>query len=199
MKDPLVASRTFVTREQSQSESVEDFSTALKHIFKQAYPTEALTSTILLQRFLTGLRPPIGQQLLLRKKPGDLAEAITIAAEVEYALNFGCAHINKQNEVSVVQCPTQPHKVEYHAVDQLSKLQSSITEMTKRMEALESALEARRQIEIPTAGSGRTTARNRERDRRTCFLCGQEGHLKRNCPLNYNGPARMAGSWSRPY
>ena len=118
---------------------------------------------------------------------------------MEYALNFDGAHINKQNEVSVVQCPTQPHKEEYHAVDQLSKLQSSITEMTKGMEALESALEARRQIEIPTAGSGRTTARNRERDRRTCFLCGQEGHLKRNCPLNYNGPTRMAGSWSRLY
>ena len=96
MKDPLVASRTFVTREQSQSESVEDFSTALKHFFKQTYPTEALTSSILLQRFLTGLRPPIGQQLLLRKKPEDLAEAITIAAEVEYALNFDGAHVNKQ-------------------------------------------------------------------------------------------------------
>ena len=36
MKDPLVASRTFVTREQSQTESVDDFLTALKHIFKQA-------------------------------------------------------------------------------------------------------------------------------------------------------------------
>ena len=105
MKDPLVASRTFVTREQSQSESVEDFSTALKHIFKQAYPTEALTLTILLQRFLTGLRPPIGQQLLLRMKPGDLTEAITIAAEFEYALNFGGAHINKR-KCSAVPDPT---------------------------------------------------------------------------------------------
>ena len=54
---------------------------------------------------------------------------------MEYALNFDGAHINKQNEVNVVQCPTQPHKEEYQAVDQLSKLQSSITEMTKRMEA----------------------------------------------------------------
>ena len=200
-EDPLAAARAFVARDQGPSESIDEFSSALKKIFKQGYPSEATTSAVLLQRFLTG-RPSISQQILLRKKPEDLAEAITIAMEVEYALSFDGGRKKEPSEVNLVQRPTQTHEQPHHAADQLSKLQSSLDEMTKRMEALEAALTAQRQAQLfagATAGNKRTAAGNRDRDRRTCFLCGQEGHIKRSCPLNYPGPARTAGGWPGPY
>ena len=87
-EDPLVASRCFNQRNQSQDEKVADFSDALKKLYKSAYPGESLTSAVLLQRFLTGLHPEIGRQLLLRKKPANFADALKDAIDIEYALQF---------------------------------------------------------------------------------------------------------------
>ena len=175
-----------MARDQLPSENVEDFAAALKTIFRQAYPGEATSSTVLLQRFLTGLRASISQQVLLRKKPENLTEAIAIAAEVEYALSFDGGRKKKADDVNLLQRPSQDH--EQPQANQLSRLQSSLDEMTKRIEALESAL----------------TTQNRDRrrftrDSRVCFLCRQEGHIKRNCPLNYMGPAPRAGGWPGQY
>ena len=41
-----------------------------------------MTSAVLLQHFLTGLRPEIGRQLLLRNKPANFADALTDAIQV---------------------------------------------------------------------------------------------------------------------
>lgn len=62
-----------------------DFASKLRKLFKQAYPSESTTSNALLQRFLTGLRSLVGQQLLLCEKLDDLTEAIESVSEVEYA------------------------------------------------------------------------------------------------------------------
>ena len=48
-----------------------------------------MTSTVLLQRFLTGLHPEIGWQLLLREKPANFAAAVKDTTAIEYALEFG--------------------------------------------------------------------------------------------------------------
>ena len=84
-EDPLVASRNFNQRKQDHSEKVVD---SLKKLYKSAYPGEAVTSTVLLQCFLTGLRPEIARQLLLRNRPTDFAAALKDAIEIEYALEF---------------------------------------------------------------------------------------------------------------
>ena len=47
-----------------------------------------MESTVLLQKFLTGIRPPIARQMLLQKKSANLAEAIKDAAGVEFSLKF---------------------------------------------------------------------------------------------------------------
>lgn len=101
-EDPLAAARAFVARDQNPSESVEDFAGALK---KFSSTDEAATSTVLLQRFLTGLRPQISQQLLLRKKPESLVEAIASATEVEYAQSFDGGRKKEPSEVNLVQRP----------------------------------------------------------------------------------------------
>ena len=65
-EDPLLASRNFNQQAQGHNEKVADFAASLKKLFKSAYPCELMTSALLLQRFLTGLRSEIGCQLLLR-------------------------------------------------------------------------------------------------------------------------------------
>ena len=88
MQDPLTAGKLFMARCQHTDEKVADFAVSLKKLFKQAYPDEALTSGILLQRFVTGLLPTISQQVLLQGKPKSLDTAVKSAQGVEYALNF---------------------------------------------------------------------------------------------------------------
>ena len=55
-EDPLLASKNFNQRSQGPDEQVNDYASALKKLFKIAYPEEATTSTVLLQQFVMGLR-----------------------------------------------------------------------------------------------------------------------------------------------
>ena len=88
-EDPLVASRNFNLHSQTPGERVADFASSLKQLFKSSYPGEALTSAVLLQKFLMGLRPEIGRQLLLHQKPANFNAAVKDAMAIEYALEFG--------------------------------------------------------------------------------------------------------------
>ncbi len=65
-KDSLMVAKSIVERTQHSQEKATDFATKLKKLFKQAHPKERLTSAVLLQRFVTGLRPTFGLQLLLQ-------------------------------------------------------------------------------------------------------------------------------------
>ena len=86
--DQFSAAASFNRRNQGPDERSSDFAMALGKLFKVAYPSEASTSPVLLQRFVTGLRPPISRQLLLRKRPTDLSDAIRDATDIEQALEF---------------------------------------------------------------------------------------------------------------
>ena len=88
-EDPLVASKQFNQRNQGPEEKVKDFASTLKRLFKDAYTAELMTSAVLLlQRFLTGLRPEIGRQLLLRNRPTTFTDVLKDVEEIEYALAF---------------------------------------------------------------------------------------------------------------
>ena len=203
-EDPLAAAREFVSRDQHPNERAEDFATALKRLFKQAYPSEAATSSVLLQRFMTGLRPSVSQQLLLRSKPKELSEAIEGAAAVEYTLSFDKGRAtNQPKSVHALQPCVTPKEC---SQDKISALQNSLEEMTKRMEALETALKGQEgrskppPMDVDTGGGGKNSVgvrpESRSRNRRivTCYFCGLDGHIRRNCPaLNFSGPARTAG------
>ena len=56
IKDALLAGCLFITRDQGPLEKVINFAKEPKKLFAQAYPSEATSSAILLQRFLTGLQ-----------------------------------------------------------------------------------------------------------------------------------------------
>ncbi|KAL5516223.1 hypothetical protein EMCRGX_G001504 [Ephydatia muelleri] len=55
-REPLEAGKLFMTRSQLERERVTEFAMQLKKLFKQAYPEEDSTSSILLQRFVMGLK-----------------------------------------------------------------------------------------------------------------------------------------------
>ncbi len=197
-KDSLVAAKSFVERTQHSQEKATDFAAELKKLFKQAYPEESLTSAVLLRRFVTGLRPTVGRQLLLQGKPESLEGAITAAADIEYA--FGFADTRGTDEDGRVKCEVNALRT---GVDtKVEQLQQALEIMTKRFEALESQLKDRQRPQQAPAYQARPPRGRRRQGRpeRKCFACGEEGHFWRQCPLNYHEPARKVGdSWQSKY
>ena len=115
---------------------------------------------------MTGLRPAVSQQLLLRGTPKELSEAIEGATAVEYALNFDTSNA-LQPAVHALHQPypcAAPKKETSEPKHQLDALQNSFNEMIKRMEALETALNA------PTSGS------------RNSSLSGESSHSEVRAP-----------------
>ena len=153
-----------------------------------------MTSSVLLQRFLTGLRPEISRQLLLRKKPSNFTEALADAVDIEYALKFNEPDVNVQAMAQPQRKPEQPDTV---------TLQNSLADLTRRLASLEGTLQrSQTPSNIPQYtrriyNGGRSQGQRRDRCVGPCYDCGEEGHLFRNCPLNYYGPASQVDE-SRP-
>jgi hypothetical protein len=183
--DPLIAGKDFMTCAQLPNENVEDFSLRLRKLFKSAYETQDATSEVLLQRFLTGLLPHISRQVLTLGKPATLNEAVKSAVQVEYALRFGekvIAHNVVADTVSNEEITTV-HKQE-------AELQGMMKDLVERMERLESAM---RNDQRQYTGRGR----GRPVQDRTCWACGEKGHMRRDCHLNCKGPVQRARGWPR--
>ena len=177
-KDPLAAARDFQMRVQGPAEKARDFAVAIKKKFKEAYLDEAMTSTVLLQKFMTGLRSSTGCQLLLKGKPASLDDAIKQAVEIEYALEFsddGSLGV-RQQDILTVQDSSNSDR------EELERLTKLIESLSRKVENIEEKL-------------GQP---HRNTETRTCYQCGMVGHLKRQCSLNSHGPARkVTGGWPR--
>ena len=76
---------------------------------------------MLLQRFLTGLCPEIGRQLLLRMKPTDFPAAVKTAVDVEYALQFDGSDECINAIRHTTQKPTQAPDVLCQSIETLTK------------------------------------------------------------------------------
>ena len=188
-RDPLTTGQAFMSRHQSTGEAVRDYAADIKKLFKESYPEEAQTSPILLQRFLTGLSPPICRQLLLRGKPTTLEQAIADATSIEYALNFEPIP-EECSEVNIVHKP-RPQPVDN---SDSQKLHSLVESMTKKMAELEAKLDSATRNQQRYSGRRRPPNTNNPR---TCWQCGEPGHVRRYCPLNESRPVRSMGGWPR--
>jgi len=153
----------------------------LKKFFTESYPSEPLTSAILLQRFLTGLSPPICRQLLLKGQPPSLDEAIKQATDAEYALSFESNHEEVHHVNAVNQKPPQQPS------QQSDQLEIMMEKMTKRLEALETKLQ-----------QPRVSYRQPKPPKQVCWICGEPGHLQKDCPLNEERSTWKVGGWPKP-
>ena len=135
-QDPLTAGKLFISRCQCSGEKAVDFADHLK-LFKQAYPDEDLASGILLQCFLTGLAPPVSQQMLLHGQPTTFEQAVQKTKEVEYVLNFEMKPTKPaMKDINVI---NKPHTKEDPKL--AIQLQQALDQMTKRLEALKTRLQ----------------------------------------------------------
>ena len=162
-EDPLIASKNFNQHNQGQGEKVTDFTSSLKQLFKSGYPGEAMTSTVLLQKFLTGFRPEIGQQLLLREKPANFAAVVKDATAIKYALEFG-------GEDSSVHTIERTQKT-----SEASNTTALLDTLTKGLESLELAIQ---QTWTGPHQQAKGFAYNRNPGQHR-NKCGEKGHLRR--------------------
>ena len=137
--DPLVASKNFNVRDQQPNKKIDDCVSDLKHLFKQAYPGEEVDSAVLLQRFITELRPPIACQVLLQNKPANMKDAIESAVTVQYAPNFKGVKTGLSSEpINLLHSKDSKHN-DHQLQDEYSKLHKTVETLAKQVESLETA------------------------------------------------------------
>lgn len=172
-KNKLTAARDFQSRIQGTTEAAGEYASDLKKKFKQAFPEEATTSAVLLQKFLTGLRPTTSCQVMLKGEPQTFEDAIKVAKDVENALEFN-REMREDGEPKEILSIDKTQQLQ----DTVERLAKTIEGMTKKIEKLEMR---ERQVRVDT---------------RKCYRCGEIGHIRSRCPLNSQGPARkVTGGW----
>ena len=135
-----------------------------------------MTSTVLLQRFLTGLCPEIGRQLLLRNRPVNFADALKDAIDIEYALQFDSSD-------DTINTKGRGTRQTAQSLD-TAPLYQTLEMLTKRLESLEATMQKTQKAQTTSCpprdnkGYGRGQHRYlRNRLVGPCYNCRAFGHL----------------------
>ena len=181
LMDPLTATKRFQTRKQKPGERINTYLNDLKRLFKAAFPTEPETSSTLLNKFLSDLRPDITQQIRLVGNPETLEDAVAQARNIEQIFR------SVEQEVKPV------YQVEEEDTSQVKQLCEAVAAVTAQVQKLQQDMKQSRYDRnlhkyqrgwdnFQQPRRGRPQFDSREQDRR-CWHCGKRGHFRRDCPL----------------
>ena len=153
---------------------------------------------------------------MLKGRPTTMDKAIEEAVTVEEALRFGGTNSAEEVPVHAVHSKDSGAEIEQlkMMLERMSQrfetfeqqLKGLDTGMSQRFETFEQQLKGldtgtatkvednmKRKVGSPSGGQYRG---NWKKNTRGCFLCGEEGHWKRECPLNFSKSARAVdGGW----
>ena len=175
----VVQTQLFHERKQAQQESVDDFAEALRHLYSKAYAerfrgtaeAERMGETILANQFVAGLLPGLKAKVV--GSDGTL-DQILLKARFEEAKHRELKNLSRPS-------PTKPKPPEGTTGGSSAPLKSGTpkdwTQPSSR-----------------TRGDVKGGAKKRPL---TCFSCGMEGHMKKDCP--YPKPSKDPESRGRPF
>lgn len=152
------SAQKFLERNQREDENVSTYSIELKKLFLTAFPDDVISSQVLLQKFICGLRVSIKSFLTKIGIPETLEEAINNAVRIESTKERTELSLNALSSKQAIIHP---------------KLHDDIQSLTKMVNDLG--------MEIKQLKSWKNQDTTRSK---ACFKCGKHGHWRRNCPLN---------------
>ena len=81
--NPLSAAKLIAERNQRREKKVIEYTDEWKRLIRDAYRLEKVDSTVLVQRFLTGLLPEVERQVLLKGRPKTMGEAVKMVTDAQ--------------------------------------------------------------------------------------------------------------------
>lgn len=179
-------------REQGPTETIDEYADALVLLVNRAYPgLDAKTRMgLALDQFISGIANEHIQDSLLQSLPKDL----DTARETAKRLNAALTTRKQMRARRQLPAPTLPAPVSQHVRStnlvgehESGDAQNRMTAYTGRDDALERAVRdntdlLQKLLRKLDADDGRDSRRRRRRGPVTCWQCGEQGHVKRNCP-----------------
>ena len=178
----------FVQRTRNPGEDIAAFATDLGRLARRAYPSwpEDARKTVVRDRFLDGLDSKI-RVWVKQARPASLEEAIGVAIEME-AIHFAESSTRGVNALAPATLTREPREigVESRRCGREDKVEAA---SWQNSETMREVVELLRQMAVSSGGDRgpaperrRSNSGVRRRDRLRCWTCGEEGHVRAECP-----------------
>ena len=195
VENPKTFSAIFAARQQRATESVEDFAADLKKIYDKAYARRdsRTREEDLLRKFLEGLKDTKASfHVEFVKDPKNIDSA------VDEVINFQEVHKKQSSamrRIGIDDELSSEEEYEYtvarvagRPLDRNIK-QVSRRELEARIAAMKKQLEDLNENDPPTESPQNRCNQSSNQQHATgwspgCFICGQIGHIRRDCPFN---------------
>ena len=177
-------------RQQEAGETLDDFADALIHLANRSYPSlePKLRMELARDRFVAGVRNEHVQEALLKSPPDTLDDARGTARRMEAAQAARKLMRAKKSDVLAVTTDARQGGGETELTERVAAVTThrrddGLVEAVRRNTELLERLLAQMTSSGNQEGASEPTA-NPPRRRRslTCWQCGQQGHIRRNCP-----------------